>query len=278
MSKRDRLALLIGVALASGNAVAGDDPAASKAISQEIGLTGSSYKYTEPDIMSLKGAKLGVDYAVTFPVANGWFVKGDIRYANGDVDYESNGTGTSEGNPDWYTEWRLTSGYEFAFGSHTLSPYVGLGYRYLYNDMRGLTSTGHVGYRRESRYVYLPIGLKHAVTFSPRSRLVTTIEYDYLIEGRQKSVLSDTEGYYGWVEVGDVTNKQDRGRGVRLSSMFHTHGWSFGPYASYWKIAQSDVASNVSQHVSLPGWVIIQYWIEPENTTREAGVKVSYTF
>lgn len=282
MNRRQNFALLVVTgmmgALVAGTAIAGESPAAADAISQEIGLTVSNYKYEEKGLMSLKAVKAGIDYAVRFPFAGGWFVRGDVRYASGDADYDSNGTGSAEGEPDWYAEWRLTSGYDIDLGSHMLSPYVGLGYRYLFNDGRGRTSTGHIGYRRESRYIYLPLGLTYTATFASSARLVTTVEYDRLLQGRQKTVLSDTEGYSGWQDVGDVTNKQKRGYGVRLSSMFHTHGWSFGPYASYWKIAQSDVSSNVSRHASLPGWVIIQYWIEPENTTREAGVKVSYTF
>lgn len=280
---RDRFLLIIRATmvigtLSNGVAVAGDVPVAQEPISQEIGLAVSNYKYEEKDLMSLKAVKAGIDYSVKFSLASGWFIKGDARYAYGDADYNSNRTGSADGESDWYTEWRLTSGYDFALDSHTLSPYVGLGYRYLFNDGRGLTSTGHVGYRRESRYVYLPLGLRHTMVLSAQSRLVNTVEYDRLLQGRQRTVLSDTEGYYGWLDVGDVTNKQKRGYGVRLSSMYHMRGWSLGPYASYWKIAESEEASNESTHSALPGFVIIRYWVEPANTTREAGFKVSYTF
>jgi hypothetical protein len=38
-------------------------------------------------------------------------------------------------------------------------PYAGLGFRYLYNDLRGTSSTGAIGYRRESHYFYVPLGV-----------------------------------------------------------------------------------------------------------------------
>jgi hypothetical protein len=286
MSIRESISLpgatLWALAVASSSALADDvldDPQGSIGpVSQEIGLTVSKYKYEESDFMSLKAVKVGVDYSVTFPFNGSWFVRGDARYANGKTDYESNGTGSSQDNPDWYAEWRLTVGHEFVFGSHTLAPYLGYGYRFLLSDLRGTSSSGAVGYRRESQYNYLPVGLRYSIAFGSASHLVTTLEYDRLIDGRQKTLLSDTEGYSGWITVGDVTNKQRHGYGVRFSSMFQTHGWSFGPYATYWKIRESEIASNESTHEAYPGYVIIRYWIEPENTTKEAGVKVSYMF
>ena len=140
-------------------------------ITQDIGVTASGYKYVEDDIMSLKGPLLGVDYAVNFPIARSWFIKGNFRYEGGKVDYESNGTGSAENQTTWYLEPRLLAGYTFSFGAHALSPYAGFGFRYLYHDGRGTTSTGHIGYRRESRYFYLPLGLGHRWAFGEQRRV-----------------------------------------------------------------------------------------------------------
>ncbi len=66
----------------------------------------------------------------------------------------------------------------------SLSPYAGLGYRYLYNDLRGTTSTGEAGYRRYSQYFYVPLGLSSRFNVSGKWSVSPTIEYDYFITGR----------------------------------------------------------------------------------------------
>ena len=41
-----------------------------------------------------------------------------------------------------------------------LTPYLGAGYRYLFNEGSGRrTTTGHFGYDREANYYYSPIGV-----------------------------------------------------------------------------------------------------------------------
>lgn len=165
--------------------------------SNEIGLTVASYEYKEPDIsMSQKATKVGIDYNGAMALNNGWFVRGDLRYATGKADYSSPASGTKNGNPDWYYELRGTFGRDFSLETYSLSPYAGLGYRYLFNDIRGVTSTGAIGYRRESNYYYLPVGVTHRLKLESAARLSTTLEYDYLINGKQKSYLSDVTTLY----------------------------------------------------------------------------------
>lgn len=288
MTKRDRFALVLGATmavgmLATGKVVAADDVAATDGVSQAIGVSASSYKYTEDDVMSLKGRKLGLDYAIKFELTPAWFLRGDARYARGKVDYESNGSGTMENNTNWYAEWRLLSGYDFAFGAHTVGPYTGLGFRYLYHDGRGTSSTGHIGYRRESRYVYLPLGLAHRWSFGARSGLTTTIEYNYLLEGRQTSELGD---YFVGQPTGIGTtftsceaakNDQKRGHGWRGSVMLQLGNWTMGPYASYWRVSESDPDDIYLTDDGGNRW-ISQGWYEPKNKTTEAGFKAAYIF
>jgi hypothetical protein len=287
MIKRDRLALLFGAAMTLGalvtsDTVAAENSAAADGISQEIGVSASSYKYVEDNFMSLKGPLLGFDYGVRFEVSGGWFVKGDIRYSRGKVDYESNGSGTAENNTTWYLEPRLLLGYDFALGSHTLGPYTGLGYRYLFHDGRGETSTGAIGYRRESRYTYLPIGLAHRWSFGERTKLTTTIEYDYLLEGRQSSELNDGAGQVTTPALTTVVSAQalkndpKHGHGWRGSVMLQFGNWTMGPYASYWRISTSE--PDQAYLVDDVGTVWVLTGVEPKNKTTEAGIKASYLF
>jgi len=232
-----------------------------------IGLSISGYQYEEPGLMSLKGPKLGLNIEATDAWSNGYFVGGDFRYAFGTVNYQSNGTGSASGEPDWYLELKEVIGKDWYVGESVISPYIGLGYRYLNNDGRGLTSTGNSGYRRESNYLYLPLGFIHQTMFRGGSMISSTFEYDYLLTGRQKSRLSDAGPFQ------DVTNIQGRGFGLKLSILYHRNDWAFGPYAHYWNIDQSN-----TEYIYLQNGTIYGIGLEPKNNTVEIGLKASQRF
>lgn len=242
-----------------------DSPTLASQTGNDIGVSLSSYQYREPDLMSSTGTKLGLDLRTTKALQHQLFVRGDLRYAFGSVDY--NGSGSSSGHQDWYLEARGLAGADWAISAAVISPYIGLGYRYLYNDARGLTSTGAVGYRRESNYLYLPIGVSHRIALNQRSRLVTELEYDHVLSGKQVSRLSDTG-----LGLSDVTNNQNSGSGLRLSVMYEKNNWSIGPYWQQWNIDQSDTAV-IYQNGSPVGigW-------EPKNNTVEFGMKAGQQF
>jgi hypothetical protein len=115
----------------------------------ELGATLSHYRYEEPSLgVKLEGHKGGIDLAaVTAPKVD-WFVRLESKYVYGKTGYT--GSGTKNGNPDWYVELRGLFGRDFEFGSYVLAPFTGIGFRYLYNDIRGNTSTGAIGYTRSS--------------------------------------------------------------------------------------------------------------------------------
>jgi hypothetical protein len=241
-------------------------------IEQQAGLTLSDYKYTE-SAMSLTATKIGVEYGLTFLLRDGWFVRGALRGATGDADYR--GTGNMNGVPDRYFENRWGFGRSFVIGAHTLTPDVGLGYRYLYNDLRGVTDTGAVGYRRESRYLTARIGCGHSIALSNGARLESSIEHDRLILGRQDTRLSDIEGRGPWVNVPDVVNYQYEGEGWRLAAMYRKGDWAVGTYLHLWRITDSERERiDVTTRTGNERWTV---W-EPTNNTREIGVKVTYRF
>jgi hypothetical protein len=232
-----------------------------------IGVSSSYYQYKEPGLISLKGGKIGLDLRATQVFQNGMFIRGDLRYAFGLVDYNSKDTGSATGEPDWYIEVRSLFGKDWVINENAaLSPYMGLGYRYLFNDGRGITSTGNGGYRRESNYFYLPVGLIYRNALNDQARLVSTLEYDHLLEGRQISRLSDVGGGYS-----DFTNNQHQGYGLKLSVMYQKNNLAIGPYVDYWNIAQSE-----SVFLYINGRLFKAE--EPKNNTVEFGVKASYQF
>lgn len=234
----------------------------------DLGLTASYYKYQEPKVMNIKAINLGASYTGTLASDNGWFLSGDLIGAISiNAKYSSDKTGTmSEKN--WYIDPRALLGKNFAFESSALVPYVGCGYRYLYNDGRGVSSTRHSGYRRASNYFYLPTGITHKMNLTESSELVTNIEFDALIIGKQRSYLSDTRLYSG-----DLNNTQKSGYGLRLSSMLKFQDISIGPYLIYWNIKDSDAIymDGIAKKDS-------GLFHEPPNNTLEAGLKISFHF
>ncbi len=220
--------------------------------------------------MSLQGVKMGLDLIVVKVLQNDRFIRGDLRYAFGTVDYNSNDTGSASGEPDWYIEGRALFGKDWEINNAVLSPYTGLGYRYLFNDGRGTScvgSTCYFGYRRESNYIYLPVGIIHRRAMTGPARLESTLEYDFLLSGVQVSRLSD-----GGAGYSDVTNNQNSGYGLRLSVMYQKSNWTIGPYLNYWNIGESDIA--VVYRYGVPD----SLGVEPKNNTVELGLKASQQF
>lgn len=227
-----------------------------------VGVSLIGYEYDEPGVMTLKARKLGIDYSGTYAltsqwpnVSQGWFVRGEVQYAVGDADYSSPVSGNLNGTENWYVEVRGQLGRDFQMQGYVLAPYVGLGFRHLYHDLRGTTSTGNVGYQRENELQTASMGFTHRIKLSGGARLSTTLEYMHLLKGIQRS-----KDYPG---VGDVQNKQNSGYGLRMSSMWRVENWSFGPTITYWNIKDSEVVRNV---------------FEPKNKTTEFGFKTVYHF
>lgn len=258
-------ALLIAISPA---AIAQDwAPAPSLLFTQpgwELGGQISTYKYEEPDFMELEGTRFGGFGAYTGINPNGLYGRIDLRVSYGRLDYSSVGTGTSSDVPDWLAETRAVVGKDFrVHDGLVLSPYIGLGYRWLYNDLRGYSSTNAVGYRRYSHYWYAPIGLTLRMGAGAGWVFAPTVEYDAFIEGKQETKLTDTG-----LGFNDATNEQDRGRGYRVYLMFESRQWAFGPWFHYWDIKDSDI-------VPIGGGF---GGLEPANTTKEYGVDLRYRF
>lgn len=229
----------------------------------ELAIQASSYLYEEPGVMNNTGNKLGLEFTATNTFPNKWFASTSVRYAQGKVDYT--GSGTLANKTDKLSELRIIAGKDHSFTASTLSPYFGVGYRFLYNDLRGTSSTDALGYQRESRYLYVPLGVHHRFRAGIQSRITTTLEYDLFLRGDQKSYLSDLG-----LNI-DPINKQNNGYGYRLSTTYEQKTWGVGLFYSYWNIDQS-VINYYTDGVDIIGIY------EPDNFTREAGIKYSFRF
>ena len=228
----------------------------------EVGGQVAKYQYEEPNFAKLTGERGGVVGAYTFTSPNRVYNRIDGRVSYGGLDYESQGTGTSSDVPDWIAEARAVIGKDFLVSDNVaLSPYIGLGYRYLYDDFRGYSTVGnvtYVGYRRYSHYVYAPIGLTLRMRTGDQWVFAPTVEYDAFLAGRQFTKLSDTG-----LGDPDVSNRQHDGRGYRAYLMVERGHWAFGPWLHYWNIKISDIQPA---------------GFEPANWTREYGLELRYRF
>ena len=195
-------------------------------------------------------------------------LKGEGKFSYGQVDYTSPVSGSLDNLDDYMLELRGMGGYDFEVGkSATLTPYIGFGYRYLYDDLRGTTTTGARGYRRKSNYYYSPVGAETRIDLGNGWLIGLTAEYDIFWKGRQKSYLSDT----AISGLNDIKNDQDSGYGVRGAIRIAKNGkevdWVFEPFFRYWDIEQSAVA--------VSGNTI---GIEPANDSTEYGAQLAVRF
>ena len=235
----------------------------------EIGPELSSIEYEEPNIMKEKGMMYGIGASYTYH--QGIMLKADARICYGQVDYQN--SGNLDNINDYLIEIRMLGGYDYQLtGSTVLTPFIGLGVRYLRDESNGrTTSTGESGYLRESRYIYSPLGVTVSNDFKNSWVVGLTLEYDIFWQGRQKSHLSDVSSAYS-----DLENNQNGGYGLRgsllIKKIFGRMSYSLEPFIIYWKIEQSDI-QNITYNGAIWG-----YGWEPQNNSTEVGVKFKVGF
>ncbi len=218
----------------------------SFAVASMISFLASSYTYNEPGVMDSTGFVTGIGGSIAIEQ-----VRLDGNLHQGAGTYTSNRTGTHADDPVFYYE--LRGFYDLYLSpSHTLG--LGVGRRELTNDSTGaVTSTGHIGYLRESTYTYLPIELQ-----SKWPWFFTQAEYDVFLAGEQRSHNFGTT----------YTYRQNFGYGWRFAIGFNvlsTVALDF--FIKEWQIKESEHV----QEKRRESW-------EPSNWTREMGVRIAKEF
>lgn len=257
--------------------------------SWDLGTEISYIKYKEPSVMEEKGMMYGLLGSYTYrgcvPPADfdKWMLKAEGRFSYGQVDYKN--SGTLDNIDDYILEFRGLGGYDFSFEASTLTPYIGIGYRYLNDDASGMTtSTGAVGYERESNYFYSPIGVEVITPLKNNWSVGAMLEYDIFWWGKQKSHLSDARLYnpiVGYYTFNDIENRQDKGYGIRGSIKFQKKGekldFVIEPYIRYWNIRKSKgvTTSTISENGL---WIITGTFYEPKNNSTEIGCRLAVKF
>lgn len=235
-----------------------------------LGLELFPYSYKEPTLMKMNGLFYGINGAYSFYLGKDYFLRLEARTAIGKTNYSSNGTGShGTKTPNKLLETRgLLNRYFQVSSNMDISSFIGLGFRYKEDNSNGMkTTTGHTGYRRESNYYYVPVGLSIHYNLQEGWGLYISGEYDIFLEGRQTS----------HHKVKNLKHNQSKGYGLKseilLEKTFDKYIFSMGPYINYWNIKDSDEDSIFCRTCG-----IYHYTYEPKNTTQEVGIKIKFTF
>jgi hypothetical protein len=229
-----------------------------------------SYRiYKEPDVMKEDGTMYGLVGSYTYHNKIMLKVEGEVSW--GEVDYSN--SGEINNITDYMLEFRGLGGYDFSIlKTSMITPFIGIGYRYLNDDSSGKTSTtGALGYERESNYLYSPIGIAFITRIGKDWSFRGTGEYDLFWWGKQISHFSDVSA-----GLNDLENRQEKGFGLRgaiaFERKFKKAIFKGGPFIRYWDIKKSKTATitNLGTPIGV-GW-------EPKNNSTEVGVMFGVKF
>jgi len=275
----------------------------------EWGLETFFHKYKEPGILKQSGLLYGLQASYTRRTS---FNKNVDRFldhfenpdklsmfrvegmaAFGSVDFESETISNFNGRQNVIGEIRGLAGYDFpVYGDFLITPYIGIGYRYLKDRSPGRIipfsgSSGDFSFDRISTYFYVPFGLTMTKMMQSGWAMDMSLEYDLLLRGSQKNDYSDggarivdTEGDIFVLDL--LEFKQEEGFGIRGSTKFFIEKKSVGffvePYFRYWKIRDSETKQFTSNSGSVL-WFTNNFTTrlegnQPANSTTEIGLKL----
>ena len=227
-----------------------------------LGIGLSQYAYREPSLGVMQDGWLGIAQAKWAPDNlrfKNWPLTLSGQATFGYADYT--GSGTMANQPTSIYQLQVESPHTEWVKGYQISP--GLGYRYLYNDGRGKTSTNYAGYRRTSDYLFASLGVERPFGENWRA---TATGY-YLLTGRQTSNLFDVGGNYA--TQGPLQNTQRHGFGWKAGICKTYQALDFCSNFEYWQIGASDTYSFVSSGS--------RYTIyEPANHTKSFQFTVNY--
>jgi hypothetical protein len=199
----------------------------------------------------------------------GMMFRAEARVAYGQVDYDGSVQDLETGDTspltvdnidDFAFEGRLLLGADRLGDEFLNTLFTGIGYRYLHDDL----STHPAGYRRESNYLYVPLGYRFDGGRQVGWSLGFSAEYDVFVFGNQRSHFSD-------VGLTDMDNRQDSGYGYRASvSLRYRSNDAIAviePFFRYWDIDRSETER--------------AFWgsaYEPANETTEYGIQLFWLF
>jgi hypothetical protein len=234
-----------------------------------IGLNNLNLTYTEPSAMKETGTLLGLNGTHTISWPNNVSIATQLHYYNGNITYDGELMDNTPkkikniSNTIFVAEVHIQK--EFRHLSTSLTPYIGLGYRYWLDEL----GTDPSGYDRKTTYLYIPIGttLHYPVTETLSLNILS--QYNLFIEGK------NTSDYSKFTWTNDNLNvTQSTGYGYLLDcnatlKLSQQNRLSANIQYHYWDIANSSV--DYLQTTEGP-----KKYKEPKNKTKELRLGIQY--
>jgi hypothetical protein len=233
-----------------------------------ISLIGS-YEYEEPDFMNLRsGWKAEEDklknLGLTYNYKNSALVAGHLDEFEFDIGYQfltqtywSNGTGTMDDIDVYIFNSRILYGTQY---SKKLMLKTGIGYRKLYHYWQDrYSTTGARGYDREQDYAFIPI-IAELEAPIPELNLKgkLKLEFDHIFSGKHTAYM----GHFGGGNK-DLNFRNNDGYIWKVSYQTKYKDYILEPYYEFMSVEESDIDSG---------------FMEPSNTTKEFGIKLSKAY
>lgn len=257
----------------SATAAAGDqlDSAPELLSGWHLGAIASHGRYREKSVMQVQGPRLGVSAARDWFTHGAWQISVQGQLHLSAAYYSSPISGELANVPDLETDLRITALYPLkhndsatdAPGAWQWAAYAGLAHRFHYNDLRGRTTVGDIGYRRLSQRIFLPIGLQ--VSQAGTSAFTARLEITPNLYGTHSTYMTD----FGADRDATVAQKS-RGWAVQI-------GWQPLPG---WRVSAHHRRWSTSATGAWPGtrFGVTRYYYEPASQWRDTGVQVSRQF
>lgn len=219
----------------------------------DLSVKGGYFRYDEPGVdVSYAGMITGLQGAYKKSFSS-WSLKIQSEIMSGNLNYDGrlNGHQTADGatlssfddsraltygSNLWYSDSVVLLGRSYFKNQFRLTPYAGLGYRYLNNPDNPDVP---YDYRRQVTYLYLPMVLEFEKILSRKSSWGITGEVDLLLKGSAKANLSDASDGYN-----DLNFNQSLGGSVKLTGLYNReirgHAVSLKPFVEIWVVDESD--------------------------------------
>ena len=234
----------------------------------EVGTEISYIQFEKPSVMKETGMMYGI--VGSYAYHNHVMLRAEGKFAYGQLDYAGETGLTIKSIPDYMLEVRGLLGCDFVVKAVTITPYLGVGYRWLQDNSQQKYLGG---WKSESNYIYLPIGLEVVANLGNGWSVGAVVEYDDFLWGKQKNYLSNVDP--GW---NDVEINQSEGYGLRGSISIAKKGERLGfiiePYVKYWNIDES--YNKLVTYKGIPDGY--DYGHEPKNNSTEIGCKLAVKF
>ncbi len=254
-----RWAVLASLAVAP-LAWAQDAPVAPVAPASNAGLRlglSTGFTHYRESQMQLAGPNLGLQLEWAQP----WGLERWVLQAQGLLsapNYSSPVSGSIDRRTTVETAWRALYSLSAPGNASAGRWDAGLEWQTYYNDLRGTTSVGHVGYERERYGLWALAGYQSpAAPAHPQGAQHWRLEAAVLLQGVAVSHLSQVSTSYG-----DAVNRQNRGVSLRAERSYRYAPGEFRPYLGVSWVGDSDVQRQTNASV-----------MEPANTTWQLGLK-----